>query len=778
VVWGLLLGSSTAFAVPEDPVVVRADQVEYLDQLGKVVAVGNVEATYEKMKLTCDQATIYMETKDAYLTGRVHLYQPGGLLKGEEVVYNFETRKGTILRAEGEAGPWRTHSKTGSQVSKTAFLSKHGYITTCDFEKPHTRLQAREVRVFLGDKVVLKHAVGYLGNIPLLYMPSYTHPLDDKRPRVTIIPGKDKEWGLYLLTAWRVYLHENLQGRFHMDYRERLDLATGLDLKYRLPVGGEGIFREYYTHERALQRDHFYKKWTAADKDHPTAERERYRVQLRHVWQMDDVTRATLEFNRTKDKDVVKDFFLREFEENTSDPTTYFQIIRSMSRYGLSFLITKRTNRFETVTQDLPAIGLNIRPIPVPWLPSFGPKDQSVDSVTPEGSRTLEAFSEQKKTATQSRSSIRSTGWYYQSSWDYAHTNVGDSTEGTRDSLWYFDTVQEIFYPMRLMRWLNFRPFFAFQHSAFSRGLVEDAPQFRQAASTGFDMSTKFFRVFALNTDFLGMAIQKLRHVITPTLQYEYQAKPTLSADRFLRPDGLTKDNVLTVGLEQKLQTKRDVGGAIRNVDLARFLLEWPYDFEGDSGRGGRLRNLTMDLELLPYPWMRIESDADFNPHIGLFETINADIIAVPGLTQRFGGRSISQTYDRITGENMEEPWAVGVGWRYQRDTSSQLTFETEFDLSPKWRLGLYQAFDVKKVTDETNMTGSRTVKRINDIPEQEFRLRRDLHEWTVELIYSIQREQGEAVMLLFRLKAMPESPLEVERSYHRPKGGRNFPTG
>jgi hypothetical protein len=119
------------------------------------------------------------------------------------------------------------------------------------------------------------------------------------------------------------------------------------------------------------------------------------------------------------------------------------------------------------------------------------------------------------------------------------------------------------------------------------------------------------------------------------------------------------------------------------------------------------------------------------------------------------------------------------MGWRYQRQTSAQLTLETEFNLGPKWRAGIYQALDVKRFVTETTNTGSRVVKKIYDFPEVEYRLRRDLHEWTAELVYNERRGQGNTLLLVFRLKAAPELPLEFERGYHRPKAGRNFlPSG
>jgi len=742
----------------KEPVSIKGDNVEYFDSIGKVVATGNVEAVYRDTKLTCDRATIYTQTKDAYLEGRVRIAQIEGLLKGEEIVYNFETRKGTVVEAEGEVGPWRTRGARAEKVSPDSFVHRGGYLTSCDFEDPHTRMKARQVRVYMDDKVVLKDVVMYIGHVPAFYLPSYVYPLDDKRPRVTITPGKSKEWGLFMLTSWRAYIHENLQGRIHVDFRERLDLAGGADLKYKLPVGGEGIFRTYYTHERELHREHFWSALLSSDRGSATTERERSRFQLRHVWTVDEFTRATVEYHRAQDPTVVRDFFEREFEQGGASPPTYFQVIHLAPWYGLTFLVNKRANRFETVTQKLPSISLDLRPIGLVGLPGLEGWINRLD---------------------RGRSAaLRPAGladWFYQSSFKYEHSNVADVRDGEQASLVMLDQTHEIYSPMRLLRRLNFRPFFKFRQSSFSRGLIETAPQFRQAAATGFDLSSKLFRVFNLDTDLWNLNIHRLRHVMTPNLRYEYQAKPTLSADRLLRSDGLAKSNVITPSLEHKLQTKRSSQPGGQTEDLARFNTSMPYNIEGSGGSGGEWQPVSMDLEMLPYSWIRVESDAQIDPHIGKFSTINADLVILPGISKGWSGRRIGEATNADTGEEQELPWAAGLGWRYQRNTSAQITLETEFNLGRKWRAGIYQAFDVKRFVTETSTTGDRTVKKIYDFPEVEYRLRRDLHEWTAELVYNVRRGQGQTLLLLFRLKAAPELPFEFERSYHRPKAGRNF---
>ena len=756
--------------------VVKGDQVEYFDTLHKVVASGNVVATYREAKLTCDQATIYTQTKDAYLRGHVRLLQPSGLLKGREVIYNFETHKGTVLEAEGEAGPWRTKGDHAQEVAPTAFELRDGYLTTCDFEEPHSRLKAKEVRIFMGDRVVLKHAVMYVGSIPLLYLPSYTHPLDDRRPRVTVIPGESKPWGLFVLTSWRAYLNENLQSRIHLDYREKQDLASGVDSKYHLPVGGDGILRSYYTNERDIHHKHLWTLLLTNKVYPPTTERERFRIQLRHVWEVDQETKATLEYHVEKDAMITKDFFPQESERG-GVPQPYFQVIHSAPWYGLTFLVTKRVNKFESGVQQWPTISWDIRPLRIPWLPVPGEKREAPEVVSQTTSATSAANPETAQTT--SRRVTSGAGWFYQSSSGYTHFNQLAPREGTQNSVLRLNTLQEVFYSARWFRWLNLRPFTSIQQTWYSRGTSDLTSQLKGAFATGVDLSTKLFRVFDITTDLLGLDIHLLRHVITPTVAYRYQAKPTLSADRFLHYDGtdtLAKSNTVNPGIEHKLQTKRFEGGSWQAVDVARFLTDVTYDLEGASGRGGRWNNVGLDLETKPYRWMYAESDAQIDPHIGKVLTINADFVVHPSANQGLGGPHLGQSFDPKTQEFREFPWAVGLGWRYVRDTNAQLSVETDFNIGKKWRVGMYHALDVKRFVTETTVLETKTVKKIYDLPEVEYRLRRDLHEWTVELDYSVRRGLGTSFLLLFRLKDFPDLPLEFQRGYNRPKAGKNFP--
>ncbi len=103
----------------------------------------------------------------------------------------------------------------------------------------------------------------------------------------------------------------------------------------------------------------------------------------------------------------------------------------------------------------------------------------------------------------------------------------------------------------------------------------------------------------------------------------------------------------------------------------------------------------------------------------------------------------------------------MSIGQRYQLKGGNEITYDIEWRLTPKWKFSFYQRY---------NRGHDPTLKR--GLREQEYSISRDLHCWAVELTNNVRRGQGEAVWLVFRLKAFPELEFEYNQSYHAPKPG------
>jgi len=63
------------------------------------------------------------------------------------------------------------------------------------------------------------------------------------------LPGYRSSFGLFLLSSYKWFWNEELDGTFHLDYRSRRGVGAGPELNYHLGRWGDGTFRYYYMHD-------------------------------------------------------------------------------------------------------------------------------------------------------------------------------------------------------------------------------------------------------------------------------------------------------------------------------------------------------------------------------------------------------------------------------------------------------------------------------------------------------------------------------------------------
>ena len=681
----------------EEPIIVNGDKVEYSMDGKEFTASGNAQVNYKGTKLTCERLTVNTETKDAKAIGNARLEEEKGVIEGESISYNFNTKKGIILDAGFRANPYFGTAGKLNKISEEEFIAMRSYLTTCSYNRPHYRIKSGKIDFFYEDKVRLKDNIFYAGRIPLAYLPQYNHSLRDPLMHVQLMPGTSKDWGAFLLTAWRYNLTENINGRIYLDYRERLGAAEGFGANYNTQQFGKGDFKYYYTQERPK----------TFEKGLP-AEFQRYFIRWRHQYKTDDGTDLTAEYFKIVDSkrmlygteyNILKDYFPREYDRD-AQPISYILLHRVLGYATLDFLMQKRVNRWYSQEEKLPEIKYTLPNLQV----AEGP-------------------------------------FYFEHNSSYLNFNYKNAVPSlSSEDVTYnkFDALNKLSLPTK-MSVLQLAPFISsqltYQDKRTTHGSSLDV-----ILSTGSDLSTKFYRLFNVQTNFLGLGIQGLRHIITPTAGYSY-SKSGYKA-RFGGGSSIGSSAV-SLGLSNKLQTKR-IGQ--QAVDLIDFNISSSYTIKPKSGekRGSSLSDLLFDLDLLPYSWLRINADAIYKH------------------TDRY-----SQNYRHFSEMNYDVNFAlgpertIGFGQRYQRKGGNEITQSLNWRLNPKWRFSLYQ----RRIIGHS--AGLKTGLR-----EQEYTLSRDLHCWIMEFTYNVKRGAGESVWLVFRLKAFPELEFEFNQSYRAPKPG------
>jgi hypothetical protein len=701
---------TTTQNMPFEPIVVNGDKVEFSTEQKEITASGNVVVIYKGVKLTCAKLTVNSQTKVGVAEGNARLEDPKGVIEGPKIIYNFATKTGTIIDSYFRANPYFGRGQTTEKVSDTEFIVRRGIMTTCNYDNPHYRIKSRKMNIFPGDKVQTKDDVFYIGRAPLLYLPQLNRSLKDPLLHVQFLPGKSKEWGPYLLSAWRYNLTEDITGRIYFDWRQDLGVAEGFGVNYTTQELGKGDFKYYYTRERNHTKDFPPEDVTL------TRKFQRYLIRWRHQWDIDPLTNLVAEYwkladskytlyrNHTPAYNFLKEYFYREYETDMQ-PLSYVLVHRAFSYGGVDFMMQKRTNRWYSQLEKLPEIKFS--------LPSYH---------------------------------IEETPFYFEHeslAANYNYKNAAPSPSGDDKHSIRFDMNNKVSLPLKVA-FVKLTPFAKHEGTYYHQDIYGAASVFRTIFSTGADASSKFFRIFNINSNLLGLDINGLRHIVTPSIAYTYQNKPTVPSYKLVQIDNIDsisgRSNSATLELSNILQTKRK-NATINFVD---FLISAPYTFKTRDTHGSKLGDFSLKLTFLPYSRMALYADAIYcmahsSPHYQTFSNVNYDINFDLGRERAFG-----------------------FGQRYQRKGSNEMTYSFRWRVDPKWKFSIYQRFN----------TGHRDPSLKRGLREQEYTLSRDLHCWIMDITYNVTRDKGESIFIAFRLKAFPELNFNYNQTYHEPKPG------
>ena len=686
----------------EEPIIVDGDKIEFSTDKKEVIVTGHAHVISKGTKLTCQKLTLNNQTKEVVAEGEPRLDEEQGVLEGEKIIYNFGTKTGTIINSGFRSNPYFGKALKTRKVSDKEIIAYRGYFTTCNYDNPHYRMKSGRINIFPGDKMKARDITFYIGALPVFYMPQYGRSLKDPIMHVQFMPGKSKQWGLYLLSAWRYRLTEDVTGRIYFDWREKLGVAEGFGLNYKTDGYGKGDFKYYYTQERNRNRKDFPKQQSTAPREF-----QRYLIRIRHKWDIGEQTMLVSEYWKIADSKVtlhpskgynlLKEFFYREYETG-ANPPTYVSIHHSFTYSTLDFLLQKRVNRWLGETEKLPEVKFN--------LPSFRLGESPVYFT-----HISQAVNLNVKKPVPSPSS------------EDKHVNR-------------FDASNTFSLPVKLA-FVKFNPAVTYQGTYYDKDIFGSSTLWRSFFAVGTDATTKFYRIFNVKSNFLGIDINNIRHIITPAITYGYSHEPTVPADRIIQIDGVDglsgPGNSAALSLSNILQTKRK-GGTVNFFD---FLVTNTYSFK-TKGAKSNLANFLYKIDFLPYSWMRLTADATLDHHKDYFTNV---------------GYAVSFEWAKAS---------FGFDQRYQRKGANELGYNLKWKLNPKWTFSVLNRW----------VTGHHYGGIKRGLREQQFFISRDMHCWITEVTYNVTRDKGEAMFINFRLKAFPELEFEYNKEYHRPKPG------
>jgi lipopolysaccharide assembly outer membrane protein LptD (OstA) len=201
--------------------------------------------------LTADAVSLDHNSDVATADGHVHIQQGDQVFVGEHVQYNFNTHDMVADQFRSGKSPVFMEGRglhgnvVSNKMEQGTYNATNGLITTDDIQKPAFSIRARRMEIIPNQKLRAWDAVLYAGPVPVFYFPYYERNLGPHANNFDVVPGYKSAFGPFALGSYTWWLDDELNGKFHLDYRQRRGVGVGPDFNYNLGRWGDGYLNYY-----------------------------------------------------------------------------------------------------------------------------------------------------------------------------------------------------------------------------------------------------------------------------------------------------------------------------------------------------------------------------------------------------------------------------------------------------------------------------------------------------------------------------------------------------
>jgi LPS-assembly protein len=693
-----------AFGQSQDLVIDKSqeDGTVEIDTVTGLLKAHHMMVTYSNAVLVADSMTINHDSGDIVAEGNVRLQSEEMVWTGTNVVYNYKTRQVAAKNFRAGRAPIFVGGEgLSGNGSNQVYTAQQGVLTLDDYSNPLLKVRAQRLVVKPGQGVTARGATLYIGDVPVFYLPVYAQPMKANAPALSVRPGYNSRYGGYIYTAYNIDWGDALNLRLNADYRTERGFGGGPDLRLDLGRWGRGELSYYYLYDQEPETNSLG----------ATFPNERQNLEFH--WLASPSTNTTVKARASyqTDSGVRAEFFEGSYRQNVQ-PSTFLEARHFWDNFSLSAIASPRVNDFFSAVERLPEVKLTA------FRQQLGPLPLYYESVS-------------------SAAYLRRL---------FAETNavVAPNYEASRADTWH-----QLVLPINLFGWLNIAPNaggrFTYYSEADGPGATTQEIN-RTVFNTGVDASFKLSRTWAGAESEL-LDLDGARHIMTPSVSYVYvpdpDASPTelpqfdydLPSLRLLPNDfpernsieSIDSENVIRLGLNNRLQTKRD--GQVQDWLAWEVFTDWRI--KPDPGVED-FSDLWSDFKFSPRSWLTLRSQVRYDLDDSEVRLAFSTATFRPNNTWnwRIG-------HFRLQDDFSASPTAWGAG----DDVISSTFF---FKLNENWGLRASHYLNLQE----------------GKLQEQSYAIYRDFRSWTGSLSLRAQeRLSGKTDITIafnFTLKALP----------------------
>ena len=311
-----------------------------------------IDIDWETSTLTAFGIADSADTSGKNRRGMPVMKDRGEVYNGEELSYNFQTKRGRIRVADTEMDQGYYHGEQLKKIGQDVLFVSDGRYTTCDSSSPHYYFYSPKMKVILQDKVIAEPIYMYIADVPVFWFPVAVFPAKGGR-RSGIIPPAIAEDA----THGRLLRHLGFYWAIsdYMDWSVRTDLYT---------KGSWALFSDYryalrYKFSGSLSGQ--YRKMIEGESGDPGKKKdESYNLRASHRQEINPTMRFDMDFtfasnNSYRNTIDINQALRQEIYSNATISKSWEGTPNSMT-----VNVSRRQNLInENISEVLPSISFN-----------------------------------------------------------------------------------------------------------------------------------------------------------------------------------------------------------------------------------------------------------------------------------------------------------------------------------------------------------------------------------------------------------------------------------
>jgi len=254
-----LLFFSPAWA--NETITLTSDTLEYNQEDEISIAEGNATLTRGTMQLRANRLSVNSKLNHLKGFGDVTFKEESNTLFASEIEYNLTTEQGVLYdgRLFLEAENYTLTGKRIERLGPGSVTLHEAFFTACDCttKDPDWHIQAKSIRMTLGNYLIVNDLFFYADKTPILYLPYFIYPAKTTRQTGLLIPhiGGSSTQGFRYNQDLFWAISENQDATFSLDYRGKKGVGSGIEYRYVLSEESRGTIQADRFHDTEKDKD-------------------------------------------------------------------------------------------------------------------------------------------------------------------------------------------------------------------------------------------------------------------------------------------------------------------------------------------------------------------------------------------------------------------------------------------------------------------------------------------------------------------------------------------